>query len=99
MLPTTDTRPRTPDILGFLLPPVPPEEAEDKDKDKDKTATVSTPTTRSDGGMYYFVPVVRLLRVAALVVTMGTVAGLVVLALVYLTSAIEGSVIRAADDL
>ena len=52
---------------------------------------------RADGGMHGFVPAMRFLRVAALTVAVGTVAGLSLLALVYLTSAVEGEAIRLSN--
>lgn len=82
-------RARTPDLFSWLLPPV----AASLTKKNDDLRT----DERNDGGMFFFVPILRFVRVAALVLLGGVVAGLCMLAIVYLSSAIEGQVMRATN--
>lgn len=81
-------RPRTPDCVSWLLPPT--AAADDPEQKLNKTR-------RTDGGMYYFVPLAKMVRVAALVATIGTVAGLALLAIVYFSSLVEGRTIESVN--
>lgn len=81
-------RPDTPDLFSRFLPPV-------SDSVTKKNDDVGT--ERNDGGMFFFVPFFRFLKTASLVLTAGVVAGLCMLAIVYLTSAIEGETLRAIN--
>ena len=48
--------------------------------------------------MHYFVPLMKMIRVAAIVAAMGTTLGLALLAIVYFSSLVEGRVISSVNE-